>query len=117
MGAVAQLYLGNIYADSQEYSTAIKWFDKAAKLGDVRAMYNLADMYLMGPLSYPGFDDSVCNNAEAARWFKRAAELDYPPALVEHAMALDSTGSPREANRCLERSAAKGYVPAHLALA
>jgi tetratricopeptide (TPR) repeat protein len=48
----------------QDYDEAIKWFRKAADLGDVTAMLNLSAYY-----------DETQNEAEAFKWYRKAAEL------------------------------------------
>lgn len=52
------------YAD---YAEALKWFNKAADLGNANAMYNIGLLYHEG-------NGVVKNPAEAEKWYKKAAD-------------------------------------------
>ena len=56
---------------AKNYSEAMRFFRKAADLGDTQAMSNIGVMYDNG-------EGVPKNAAEAARWYKKAADRDKP---------------------------------------
>jgi uncharacterized protein len=56
---------------AKNYSEAMHFFRKAADLGDTQAMSNIGVMYDNG-------EGVPKNAAEAARWYKKAADRDKP---------------------------------------
>ena len=51
----------------------MRWYRKAAELGDAAAQNNLGTCYAMG-------EGVEKDEAEAEKWFRRAADQGYPPA-------------------------------------
>lgn len=73
-----------------DFNTAFGWFEKAAELGDPKAMYDLGWFYF-GGYDIPGrhFQDY----RKAAFWFQKAVDLNYLPALTQLGVMYDSDGS------------------------
>ena len=51
---------------AQNYSEALKWYKKAADLGNDSAMYNIGSMYENGR-------GVIRNKSEAVKWYEKAA--------------------------------------------
>ncbi|KAI9011763.1 hypothetical protein DFJ74DRAFT_684590 [Hyaloraphidium curvatum] len=67
----AQMGLGLIASEREDFSEAARWFRKAADQGHAQAAYNLGSLYERGR--------GVAQNfAEAARWYRTAADSDDP---------------------------------------
>lgn len=66
----AQYYIGKMYDFGlglpQDYSTAFRWYRKAADKGDYNAQSNLGVMYVNG-------NGVAQNHTEAVRWFRKSA--------------------------------------------
>ena len=73
-----------------DFSDALKCDERAAQLGDARAMYELG-WYYFGAHDIPGrhFED----HSQAAIWFQKAADLNYAPALTQLGIMYNSDGS------------------------
>jgi uncharacterized protein len=69
--AVAQYDIGSIYEDSprRDYPEAIRWFRKSADQGYWMAQLKLGEVYEQG-------EGVTADGAEAAKWLKKAAELN-----------------------------------------
>ena len=59
----------------QDYTTAVKWWKRAAQQGDVYAQYNLGQMYEEGK-------GVAQNYSEATKWYQHSAEQGYVDAQV-----------------------------------
>lgn len=71
--ADAQIQLGFIYDDNEDYAKAIHWYRKAAYQGSTSGQHSLAYMYEMGRgvrQDYP----------KAVYWYQRAADQGDPGA-------------------------------------
>lgn len=72
--APAQTAIGSLYENgrsvSQNYQSAIKWYELAAAQGEADAQYNLGNVYAMGK-GMPQDD------ASAVTWFALAAEQEH----------------------------------------
>ena len=72
--AIAQLTLGNMYAQGegvvQSHQEAVKWFRKAAEQGQVLAQFKLGVAYESGT----GLAQSY---QETAKWYRKAADQGY----------------------------------------
>jgi TPR repeat protein len=66
MDFLADLYFYGLYGNPLDYSAALEWYQKAAHLGDARAMNAVGEIYLRGSGVPP-------DRELALRWFKRAA--------------------------------------------
>ena len=71
----AQVSLGFMLVEDNEFEQAIYWYRRAAERGDVYAQSNLGLMYSLGQGVAP-------SQEEAIRWFRLAAERDMPGAQV-----------------------------------
>ena len=69
-----RLYLLQLQKVPQDYSEAMKWYQKAAGSGDSDAMYNIGVLYDNGQGVQRDF-------SEALKWYQKAAEADYVPAM------------------------------------
>ncbi len=72
--APAMILIGECYEAGvtvpQSYETALKWYRKAADLGNAKAMNIIANFYLDGKGVSP-------DDAEALKWYRKAADLGY----------------------------------------
>lgn len=74
--------LGEIFLKRRYFSDAIKWFEKAAKLDDVKAMRALGHMYS---------DEQIEPDEKlATQWFTRAAELGDAISAYESACRYET---------------------------
>ena len=64
--------------EGKMHRKAVRWFTKAAKQGNVEAMYCLGECY-----DYEGILGVRHNNRKAFLWYKRAAERGYEEAMLE----------------------------------
>ena len=100
---------------NRDYKEAIKWFEKAGKLGHKDAQASLGDIYLSGP------GGTEKNHPEAARWYAKAAEQGHAPAAYALAIMLkEGKGvgqNPVDAARWMRRSAELNYQNAQEDLA
>ena len=102
------LLLSTVFV-SQEQAAGNFWVDQAQS-GNPRAQYNLARMYLWGmpDLGVPQSD------AQAYKWFKKAADQGYAPAEYEVGMSLlQGRGVPlnSELGRSwIQKARVKGYT-------
>ena len=65
---------GDAAIEAKNYAEAMRWFNKAADLGDARAMLEISRLYAGGK-------GVAQNDAEAMRWRKKAADLGNPDAI------------------------------------
>lgn len=115
--AGAMNFLGILYAEGKEveqsYSTAHRWFSKAAAKGLVDAMNNVAVLHLHG-LGIPQSYD------KAGSWFRRSAKKGSAYAMDSLAFMSDNgLGTPKDARRAGElylQASEHGYAPAMLTL-
>jgi TPR repeat protein len=106
---MAQYLLGTLdLADDNEQSQAVRWFDAAARQGNVKAMHNLAVIYAKGLGVSPDM-------AVAASWFQRAAALGYRDSQFDLAVLYErGLGVPQNAVLALKWyliAAASGDAP------
>lgn len=99
----------------KDYQASYDWNKKAADLGDLRAMTNIATMYFFG--AGPIQKDWV----KAFEWYKKAADLGHPKAL--HAVGSSyyrGEGVEKDlvkAREWFQKAADKGYEKAIKAIA
>ena len=72
MTSIGKMYF-NGWGVTQNYSEALKWFNKAAENDKDEAEYYLGEMYYKG-LGVPQ------DKAEAVKWYRLAAEQNYEEA-------------------------------------
>lgn len=83
-----QAQLGDWYADRQDHSEAVRWWQRAARAGNAWAERSLADSYFEGRGVEQGHE-------AAAYWYKRAAEQGVPIAwlrlafMYEHGLGIE----------------------------
>ncbi len=128
-------------AVEQDWGAAARWYEKAAAKGFIAALNNLGNIYLKGRgtprdlgraeklLRRAAAADSAVasfgvavtllvkgDTKESLRWYRRAAELGYPPAWHVYAdeLLVGHEGLPRdvpEALRWARRAAESGLAP------
>jgi uncharacterized protein len=109
----AQAQLGDWYADRQDYSEAVRWWQRAAQAGNTFAQIGLADSYFEGR----GVEQ---DHGAAAYWYKRAAEQGVPIAwlrpafMYEHGLGIEQEDF--IALRWYRRAAEYGFLGAMLNL-
>jgi len=74
--ACAQFNLGYFFYSHESFEAAAWWYGEAAKLGNMKAQFELAVLYRDG-LGNPK------NPAKAAQWMQKAAEQGVPDAQLE----------------------------------
>ncbi len=95
-------------------AAALSWFRKSAEMGDAEAAVVVGDAYIDGNASFGGAVDYriEANPAEAARWYRTAAEAENKTAMERLARCyLRGDGveqDPDEATRWLLRSGVLG---------
>lgn len=96
--AAAAYYLGLMHKNgmgvARDSAVAARHFETAAQGGIAAAMFVLANMLLAG--------DGLARDDDAARrWNERAADLDYPEAVMQKAIGLSdgSMGYQRDAGQ------------------
>lgn len=114
----SQSHLGYLYyvgeGVPQDYSQAVKWYDKAAAQGDRDAQYNLAVAYAFGE----GIKQDL---GKAATWYRRAAEQSHK--IAQYSLGLSyiyGEGVPQDSKQAafwFEKSALQGYSRAQVHLA
>lgn len=102
-----QCNLGLAYLqDSSNPAEAVKWFQRAALAGHVRAQYSLALCLQQGK----GVD---CSVMKAARWYQRAAEGGSARAMYNLALCYRKgeglIGDSHEARKWMKRAALAGH--------
>mgnify|MGYP001256678150 CR=1 FL=1 len=89
--ADGQFGLASMYATgegvAQNLDEARRLATLAAEQGNANAVVMLAQSYISGGL---GLDDAARHGPEALPWIKRAADLDYLPALIALSAAYGS---------------------------
>ena len=70
---IAQLGLGMLYEDSENYAKAFKWYMKSAKQNNSKAQCQVARMYKYG-------HGVKANYYKAFKWYSKAAEQNNPVA-------------------------------------
>lgn len=73
--APAQVWLGDMFDQSEENEASIDWYRKAADQGDAGGEHGLGMMYAKGEGITQDF-------AEALKYITRAAEKNYPKSVV-----------------------------------
>lgn len=71
----------------EDRELAFTWYLRAAELGEVDAMFNLACMYADG-------DGTALNQAEAVKWYTKAAEKEDVDAMFNLAKLLTESEDP-----------------------
>ena len=102
----AMLALGDIYFTGrakvkQNYRKAVDWFEKAAELGNGRAMFNLGLCYDGGF----GVDKSL---EQARQWYVNAADAGVPEAQMKVAIIAEDEGDYVQAMKYLRQLADAG---------
>lgn len=92
----ARLCIGGILYEKGDYAGAASYFTDAAMDGDVKAMYNLALMYLGQELNDP---------AKGREWLEAAAEKGFAYAETMLGSMLLDEGRPKEAETWLRKAA------------
>ncbi len=110
--------LGNMYYTGQgvgkpDYKEAIEWFEKAAKKGNLPAVY----MYRLGHMYRNGQGLEKPDYKAAMEWFRKAAQMGNGNAMSELGSmyyAGQGVGKPdyKEAIEWFEKAAKKGNLPA-----
>lgn len=107
--------MGNIHFNRKELGQAFKCYEEAAELGDIEALIELSDCYRFGT--------GVSTNAEKAfELAKRAAEYQYPKALVTLGILYECGGGSlvidmKKAFHCYDVAAHNGFARAQYFLA
>ena len=112
-GIEGMIETGNMYYEgegvAQNYAEALKWYKKAADLGDAEAMKIIGWMYDDG-------DGVAQNYVEALKWFKKAADLGEADAMYKIGyMYYEGNGVAQnygEALKWYKKAADLGYVDA-----
>ena len=112
LGLVYQNGIGGVEADKNQaeryFESSRQMIDRAAETGNPEWLYAKGNMYMYG--------NGVSKSANMAiDYYRKAAEMNYPPALYKLYVALDKT-SPQQAIEYLTRSAEQGYVKAQALL-
>ena len=102
-----ELMAGNLIPKMPE--EAIRLYEKAISLGDVNAMYELADYYLRR-------DSSRTHVQEAIDYMYSAADAGHPDALLFVGQLYANGHADEEAIECWQKSAAKGNADAYYRL-
>jgi len=71
--------LGDKFFAKEDYTTAIRIYQKAAELGDILAQYNLALMYELG-------EGTDIDAEKAVYWYKKAAKSGLPESQINLAL-------------------------------
>ena len=99
--------------DRGDYAEAMRWFRKAADLGNANAMENIGMLYRTG-------QGVIRDDAEALRWWRKAADLGDANAMFQIGAAYrDGRGVNRdyiEAMRWFRPSAERGNMHAMTAI-
>jgi uncharacterized caspase-like protein len=99
--------------DRGDYADAMRWYRKAADLGNANAMENVGMLYRMG-------EGIIRDDAEALRWWRKAADLGDANAMNQIGAAYrDGRGVNRdyiEAMRWFRPSAERGNMHAMTAI-
>ena len=82
------------YGDGTVASVAnsLKWLQRAAELGNAQAMFLLSNAYEHG-------EGVNADPALAREWLEKAADGEYPPAVHQLALMLETDQSPQERER------------------
>lgn len=83
--APAQVWLGDILDKAEEDEEAVVWYRKAAEQGDAAGEFGLGLMYGKG-------EGVKQDESQAFRHFLKAAEKNYPPAMLAVAAAFRTGG-------------------------
>ena len=102
----AQLWLGEIYDQSEQNADAVYWYRRAADLGSAEGQFNVGRMYLQG-------DGVEQNNEQAVTWITTAAENGFVPAMRVLATNFQQGGlglaaDPEQARLWLQKAAELG---------
>lgn len=115
-----ELIYGGVFP--QDYREAMKWLEKAAEKGYVKAQGLVGDYYRTGLGHYYDSPNFVMrNNAKAVKWYTLAAENGYHGALLNLGnMYADGRGVTKDCNKAITlytRDAELGYSagPSNLA--
>ncbi|MDL2274864.1 Sel1-like repeat-containing protein kinase family protein [Desulfosarcina sp. OttesenSCG-928-G10] len=109
-----QMMLGQVYrlglaGEKQNFSEALKWYQRAAEQNNAAAQTNLGVMYQKG-------QGVRQNDAEAAKWYQRAADQGSAVAQTHLGHLYQQGGgveqSDAEAMKWFEKAAEQGYAPA-----
>lgn len=72
--------------------TSLKWLQRAAELGNAQAMFLLSNAYEHG-------EGVNADPALAREWLEKAADGEYPPAVHQLALLLETDQKPEERER------------------
>ena len=102
----AQYYLGEHYADDEDFKTAVKWFQKAADRGNADAQNNLGFCYHEGQGVPQDYD-------EAVKWYLKAADQGF--AFAQNNLGFcyqEGQGVPKNYNEAVKwyLKATEGYT-------
>ena len=99
--------IGHMYYDgkgtAKNPSEALKWWKKAADMGSLLAMNNIATLY------YDGADGIPENRMEGKKWMRKAADLGYMVAQGNLGLMYFNDREYTEALKWFQMSANKGY--------
>lgn len=87
MVKVARCYERGV-GTSIDLEESIHWYDEAAKKKDPEALYKLANFYCVGS---PGILDP--DQEEYVKYLKQASDANYPPAIIDYAVLLQTGNS------------------------
>ncbi len=101
---IAAIY---IYAENEEYGTAIELLKKAAEAGDTASMDTLGNIYMYGNIYstewYSVWDGIEVDEQEAVSWYTKAADAGYAPSMYNLAQCyFNGTGVQKSLESSLE---------------
>lgn len=109
----AQVHLGMIQAQMQDFEQSARWFEKAAEQGDAEGMTNLAILYFRGL----GVEQ---DRARGFDWLTKAAVQGDPANQLQLGMLyMDGAGGEPDVDNGLKwirRAAEQGFVEAEVRL-
>lgn len=95
---------------SHDFRGALDWYQKAASMGSPTAQFHVGRILMQ-----------TGDPSEALRWFEKAANSEYMPAVYRLAWAFESgTGTPVDKDHActlFNQSASKGHLPSQMVLA
>ena len=107
--AAGELGLGTMYLVGEgvkaDWRQALSWFARAAERGHAGAITALAQALMTPPRN------EKADEAAVARWVRRAAELDYLPAMEYLAASADAQEARRWAERAAEAKKRQAGAP------
>ena len=97
-----QSYLGDAYANMEDYETAVFWWKKSAEQGFVNAQYN------MGVAYHFGVGGVSKDYVQASFWYLSAAKQGYASAMINLGVIYDELENYEQAIYWYKKSAEEG---------